>query len=87
MIVQATPASIKVRLKDRGGRTTVAEGVGHVHVRVLRILGSLIALEAPVLSVSVHPGNIPPLAMWEDVTYLIRVLARLDLDMPSRAVP
>ena len=73
MIERATPAGMKVRLKDRGGRATVGEGVGHVHVGVLRILGSLVALEAPVLSVSVHPGNSP---MREDVTDLRRVLAR-----------
>lgn len=75
---------MKVSLQDRRGRTTVAEGVGHVHVGVLRVPGSLGALEAPVLSVSVHPGHSP---MREDVTDLRRVLARGDLDVPRRAVP
>ena len=53
----------------------------------MRVLGPLGALETPVLAVCVHPGQPPPLALWEDVAHLFRVLARGHLDVPGRAVP
>jgi hypothetical protein len=40
-----------------------------------------------VLAVCVHPGQPTPLALWEDVAHLIRVLARGHPDVPGRAVP
>jgi hypothetical protein len=87
MIKQAASPGVKVGLKDRGGRTAVAEGGGQVHIRVLRGLRPLGALETPVLAVCVHPGQPPPLALWKDVTHLFRVLARGHSDVPRRAVP